>query len=733
MENLSLSKIGSILKKNTKLITLCSVAGLSVGILYSVTLFKPVYKSDAKLLIKDYQQEAIVTDLNTPNRITPLTRDGNPTLTQMQILASTDLARQVWDQVSAKYGLTQTTAKGIKTMQKSIEVQNPVGTDIIEVTASWDNPQIAKDIADGFVTAYINSNVDLAKKGATQNKESITDEYNRSVAALNNVRAQIKEFRQQNATVNLDVESADIVQQISNLENRYNEIASNANAESNKVKSIASRLGIDWHKAVGSVALGYNQNITALQTRLGQAQEDLASFNTKYSPTHPTMMALNSKISQIKTELGDQIKQTVGPSSANETNGVMISDPVRTNMMEQLVNSEANYRGFVAQSSRLKSAIGGLKARKADIPNKQLILADLLQQEANLANVVNVLKTKQIEAGIRESEIVSNISVVESPAAPLAPAFPGRIPVALLFGLLGALFGMSSSIGMYMTKGTCDDLEQVEENVNAPVLGMIPWLDKQTYNEPDALLAIDNTASFYALAYQKVVSSLRIRSSANNAKALAFTSSEFTKFRSTVLMNIAYSLNKSGQSVVIVDSDFRTPSIHNEFGLNATEAYDLTKLLNDINIAAARDIDYDWRQLNNFVKDVHGTHDLHVITNNGNVSDPYEFLHSTAYDQLITALKARYDWVLVDTPPVLAVTDALVVGSHVDGVILMSGLNVSKKMLNKISKAFNEYNMPLFGVIAREFQTEEAVSSNKYLKQMISRMMPNKSDELIRK
>ncbi|MFH0702465.1 MAG: Wzz/FepE/Etk N-terminal domain-containing protein [bacterium] len=724
MENLTLSKLFNIITKNIRIILLFSVVGLIAGILYSVAVFKPIYKSTAKLLIKDTKQQAFITDLGMSSNLTPLTRDGNPSLTQIQILKSGAFADNVWKEISAQYKFKDDSRVGAQLMQKAITVQNPVGTDIIEITASWSNPDIARDIANKFATAYISSNIDTEKKGILQSQKAINKQLENAQKNLSQIRENIKRFRQANSTVNLDVEAENIVGQISNLENRYHEINASARAEANRVNSMADSLGIDWHKAINSVALGHNPNFTELQTRLGETQEQIAGLSTKYTAAHPSIVALNAKIDQIKSELGDQIKQTVGESFNNEEENLVISDPVRTGMMEELARSEATYRGLLAQSNILRSAVSSLQSRKSSIPNKQLVLSNFMQEEANWTGIVNTLKSKQIEANIRESEIVSNIGMINNPRTPLYPVFPSRSSIVVLFALLGALLGITNVMTLYFTKDTYDEIDEIEQDLNAPILGTIPWLDKETYKETDSILTVDDSSSFYSLAYQKLVSGLKIKGYNSRSKSFAFTSAECSKARSSVLMNIAYGLNNAGQSVIVVDADFRTPSVHDEFKLIANNKFNLSGLLTNITKETSESSEFNWRQLTYYIQKLPEVRNLHILANNGNVSNPCEFLHLPAFNILIQKLKEQYDWVLLDAPPAIAVPDATIIGSYVDGVVLMTGLNPNKSTLKKIHKQFSMYNIPIFGVVTRELQTSEAVSSNEYIKQMISRMIP---------
>lgn len=722
MENITIAKLTNLIARKLKTVIVFALVGLLAGILYAVIFFNPSYKSEAKLLIKNTDQTAFITELGDTSRITPLGANTNPLLTQMEILKSDNYAKNVWQVISRKYNLSINEKKGTSLIQKAVEIKNPVGTDIITINASWSNPETAKDIAEEFAKVYILSNNNIAKQGIIESKQAIDKQLAEAESNLQDIRSKIKDFKENNSTVDLKVESENIVNQIANLEYKYQDVHSQAFAESNKVSSLAKNLGLNWHQAINSVALGNNPNITELQNKLITLKEQQAALATKYTVYHPSKIAVDAEVNSLKEQLASQIKTTVGASDQN--NLIMINDPVRTGMMESLINSEAAYTGLQAQARNLKKAINQLNSKKDKIPVQQLSLNNAEQQEANWANIVNTLKSKQIEAAIRETEVTSNISVVDAPAIPLNAAFPNKIQLASLFAILGTLLGVASILIVALMKNTYDDLDQMEKDLNSNVLGIIPWLDKEAYDEPGILFAIDDSASFYSLAYQKIVSGLRIKGYNADVNSLAFTSSEFSKFRSTIIMNIAYGLNKIGQSVIVVDADFRTPSISREFGLKVSEKFNLAELLSEISRETRATGNFNWEKLNYFTQELPKSDRFHIIPNNGNVPDPCEFLHSTSFNKLIQELKKRYCWVLVDVPPALAVPDSLAVGSAVDGMVLVTGLDADKSILKKIYKQFKNYNIPIFGIVARELQTNEAASSNEYIKQIISRMMP---------
>jgi len=708
-----------------------TLISFAVGTLYVLTIFKPNYQSIAKILIKDIPQPGIITQMGSVNSLTPLARSSNPALTQMEIITSGVLADEVWNEISTKYKFKDDPRIGSKLMQKAISSQNLVGTDIIEIKANWQDPEIARDIASSYVSAYIDSNIENSKKSILQSKESIDNQLANAESNLADIRQKIKNFRQSNSTVDIAAETQNVVAQISTLENRYSDILSSSGSEANKINSLSGQIGIDVKKAIDGVAVGHNPNLLSMENRLGEAQEELASLSSKYALSHPTIMALNSKINQIKSEFADQIKDTIGKNI--DDNELIISDPVRTGMMQDLVNSEAMYRGLLAQSRILRSAINALESRKSSMPKKQYTLANLTQQEASWTNIVDTLKAHQVEARIMESGIVSNISMIDVPRVPMNPAFPNKYHVILLFTLFGFLFGVASSLIMHLVRDSYDDMDQLSDELQTPVLGIIPWLDKQTYSDPESLLALDDSASYYSLAYQNIVSGFRVKGGNSGLKALTFTSTEFSKSRSTILMNIAYGLSKAGQSVIVVDADFRTPSVHKEFRLFTDDKFNLTELLNNIKKETEENGEFNWKYLSYFTHEVPGTHNLFILPNNNVTSDPYEYLHSSSFNTLMHKLKEQYDWILLDSPPALAVSDAVTVGSYTDGIVLITGLETTKSTIRKVYRLFNNYRLPIFGIIARELQIQEASTSNRYIKQIISRMIPDEEPVLPQK
>lgn len=353
-----------------------------------------------------------------------------------------------------------------------------------------------------------------------------------------------------------------------------------------------------------------------------------------------------------------------------------------------------------------------------------------LVQSADYTAVMNDLKTRLIESELEEARSMVDVNIINTPDVSTTPVFPGKFQLALLFALLSGYMGLKITLTKEFFKNSFTNSDQIEKETGERVLGIIPWLDKDAYEEPDVMFAIGETASAYSLAYQKTVSNIRMLGNLYEKKVLGFTSSEASKLRSTIIMNIACGLSKTTQSVIVVDADFRTPTVAKEMDFEENNGYSLENLLEEISLCLKNARPFDESRVALYIRSVHNTNNFFVLPNTSCLPDPSEYLYSHAFSMLIRILKKRFDWVFIDTPPVLAVPDAMAISSQTDGMIITTGLETKKQTLKKILKQFRSYKINVFGIISREMDVSRSFSSNEYIRQMFARLMPQNEDIL---
>lgn len=717
MEPMSLNRYTKLLINNWKIIAYFMGGMLLISVIYSVIFFKPLYKSNAKLLLKETTPTNFITNLGGETQITSLGQNKNPILTQMEILSSLDLAQKVWDKIKKDSDFSELAQGGmaIFMLQNSVSLNNPPATDIIELSVKWDNPEKAQKITKAYVDAYFNYNVDFNKKSVKQVKGYIQKQLEESTLKLEKVREKIKNYRNKTFSVDLPNETASIVQQIAVMENQISDLKGQMEAEQGRTNELSSKLGSELGKSIQSIALGQNSNLSILQQKLGEAEQKFAELNVKYPKTNPQMKALLASINELKTQISEQTGALVGKTKVNKKNS-LITDPVRTQMVGDLVKSQADLQSLTQQIGSLQGSLQELMKKQSQIPERQKTLANLLEEEKTLSLVVETLTTKLVEAQIKESEIISNVNIIESPTFPITQSFPTVLHLILIFIFIGGLLGVATVLGLYYIADTCQDRSEIEEILKTPVIGTIPWLVYNNYNKNDEELKPD---SVIGIVYQKIATSLKVKCYKKGFNIIGMLSAEFEKRRPFISVNIAKTLASTDETVLLIDADFRDGAIAKELGIETSKASDITDCLLAIVARLGQgNTEGIEEMINQFVIPVPKYKNLFLLPNNNKIDNPMEILDSEAFPILMKTFKSKFDFVFVDTPPILAVPDSIVTAQYLDGLLILCGLKTPRRNLRQIQKICVDNYVELLGAITRDSTTELEIPENKYIKHL---------------
>lgn len=262
-------------------------------------------------------------------------------------------------------------------------------------------------------------------------------------------------------------------------------------------------------------------------------------------------------------------------------------------------------------------------------------------------------------AGTEASPI--KVTLVRPPTTPEAPVSPKPVRNIALGAVLGLLLGLGAALvreTLDKTVKTQDDVKAVTE---VPILGAI-------MRDPDAvkrpLIVEVDPRSPRAEAFRSLRTNLQFIDAANHPRTLVVTSSLAGEGKSTMSANLALTMAQGGSRVCLVEADLRRPKVLDYLGLEGAVG------LTDALIGRADAID---------VIQPYGGTNLWVLGAGPIPPNPSELLGSTAMRSLLTQLGSRFDYVVIDSPPTLPVTDAVVLSSLVDGVILVVGSGVVQR------------------------------------------------------
>jgi capsular exopolysaccharide synthesis family protein len=421
---------------------------------------------------------------------------------------------------------------------------------------------------------------------------------------------------------------------------------------------------------------------------------------------------------------------------------------------------------MAGHSQDLEKRLEAARDQAMAIPDSVLALARLRREVEINGDLLAQLKGKYQEVMIQESGLIEEVKIIK-PA--LEPSNPINSPNTLMNTVTGGIIGLVVGLVLALIVETMDTslgtIEDVEEILGIPVLGVIPSIEEfavsergenraKTRGEP--LVTHFAPRSPVSEAYRSLRTNLQFIRTDKKAKAFLITSSSLQEGKTYNVVNLSVSLAQAGGKVLLIDADLRRPTVHRIFGLERQPGLtdyivrtgelkpgladyivrtselepgpENTVDLNMILTFDSAQIDNGWGNVTNTVIDLMlgefgiddilktpGLDNLHVINAGQGLLNPDEILRSPRFKGLLREARKHYDVIIVDTPPVLPVADAFEVAPEVDGVILVYEVGrIGRGILNRAKVQLENVNSDVLGVILNNVKPDVAPDFYRY-------------------
>jgi len=308
------------------------------------------------------------------------------------------------------------------------------------------------------------------------------------------------------------------------------------------------------------------------------------------------------------------------------------------------------------------------------------------------ADIYTFLLQKNEEARIAKASTISNINIVDPAIAPNKPIKPQKKKNLLLGLLVGLMVGTGLAFFQEYLDDTIKDADEAKKVLGLPLLALIPFISTRIETdgrEADAaLVSYNEPKSSVAEAFRSLRTGIHFCAINRRKKVLLVTSSFPGEGKSTIAANLAITFAHTGARVLLVDCDMRRPSLHDKFGHSKTPG--LTELLaGDVEVVDA----------------VHncGIPGLDMISAGTTPPNPAELLGSEAMKLFLERQREQYDHVVIDAPPVLAVTDATVLTSYSDLVlVVLETGRVPQKAAIRLRELLSTIQTPIAGLVVSD-------------------------------
>jgi tyrosine-protein kinase Etk/Wzc len=579
----------------------------------------------------------------------------------------------------------------VQELKTFAEAERQEGTNIIDIKSISPDPVEAASIANAFAHAYRDYNIHEKNKQTFETKSFIEEQLHLTSGKLKKAESELQAFKEGYALISMDAQTQNTLDKLYNVETDYEKIKTEKEKVAAQVKLLEDGKGasIGRYKEV-FFSTSPDSPLYAYKIKLSELFLERQTLLINFTYKHPTVREIDDQIRAIIYEAQKELKTLL--------------------------------RSLEEKTKDYADKLDRLREENKRLPQKALQLVRL-QREVDLqASLYSQLKEKYQETQIQESSKVEEVSLVK-PAVP--PGQPSNIPSKLLIVSTGALMGLIMGVVFAFLAEVFDTsmgrIEDVEELLQVPVLGVIPLLESQetdkkrsTHREPERTRTRDlvthyKPGSMGAEAFRALRTNLQFLRLETKGKAFLITSAFVQEGKTVNAINLALIMAQAGNKVLLVDADLRKPLVHKYYGLPIGPGltdyvlgnYHRKGVTNTISDMMLGDFGID------DILKTPGMDTLHIITAGTKPPNPSEILTSNRFREFLKEASEDYNFIFIDAPPVLPVADASDIATLADGVILvyMTG-KIGRGVLKRVKANLENVDAKLTGVILNKIKAD---------------------------
>ncbi|MEM9997292.1 MAG: polysaccharide biosynthesis tyrosine autokinase [Bacteroidota bacterium] len=560
--------------------------------------------------------------------------------------------------------------------------------DMIRIVSKSHNRRVARDLAQFYAEEYRTYAREKSAAGRIAASEFLREQVNRKRADLRALDARIRDFKENNDIVVLDTEAETAIQRSTELSVAVSDADVDAQMARIQLGAINSQLASVEPSLVRATASGTQREIDALKDKITGYETTLSSYyannpSLRESPESvPEVVQLQRQIDQARLQIRDLSEQLVAENLALA--GVSVDGDALAGLAlkkQEAIGLELDIERLQLQQVALRAQLTRNDRRLAELPGQQATLASY-ERDLNVATESFLILQEKFNDAVTQAE--SEVSYVEilrralTPQAPMSPNIPQNL-------LLGAMLGLVLAFGLALLRHATDHRIRVPEDVKNhgfSLLGTVPdlrGLVKKHFSGQEFVSVEGREVSTLVVAAMHPLSSVteafrHLRTSVqyslpdSKLQAIMVSSAGPGEGKSTTAVNLAIALAQAGKRTLYIDADLRRPTGHRLLGVNRDRG--LAELLfQDTPIDwenYRRPLHIDWGRFDNHLDN------LYVLPAGQVVPDPAELLGSQKMEQLLDAAREEFDAVILDTSPILAVTDAVLLATYCDAALLVA-------------------------------------------------------------
>lgn len=575
------------------------------------------------------------------------------------------------------------------------------GSQILEIHFMCFDPSVAAEVANKLSENYMRHNIKAKYDATVQATDWLQGELDDLKRKVEKSEEEMVAYERANSILLLDEKSDHSVAQ-----DKLGDVSKALTQAESERKAAEARWNVQKELGPEAIASGSGA-LGGLQARLSELNQQVAEYSQNYGVNHPKYAIIKAKRDQLQLEIDKETKRLVS-------------------------QFEADYRVATDKEASIRKLFNDVKGQ-VENQNDKSIQYNLLKREVESnRNIYNGLQQKLKEAQVTTGMASNNIEMVDMAFSPLAPTLPRTGQNISLGVIVGFLLGLAASFIRDFLDNTIKTPDDVEQYAGLPNLGVIPGispglvraayyagygLGKSKHKELEAgeeeeisteateskalvgmcrpeTVTLTHPHSSISESFRALRTALLLANSGMPPRTILVTSGLPSEGKTTIAINVAITLAQRGGRVLLIDADLRRPSVHRHLSLSKKGREDMPGLSHYLTGNAA---------LADTIVPSGLVPNLDLMLAGSIPPNPAELCSSETMRKLLHELREEYTHVVLDSPPLLSVTDSTILSVQTDGVLLVSRSGFSTRdSLRRAKKLLEHVNARLLGVVLND-------------------------------